>query len=80
MKIRIRLFANFEQKMPKEQDETGMAPIELPEGTIVQDILDRFEIPYDDAYIILLNGRHAQKDTPLEDNAELSIFPPIVGG
>ena len=80
MKIRLRLYADFEEKMPKDLDEDGAAALELPEGALIKDVLDRFEIPYEDAYVILLNGRHAVKETPLPDGVELCIFPAVVGG
>ena len=80
MKIRLRLYADFEEKMPEEMDENGATVLELPEGTLIRDVLDRFEIPYEDAYVILLNGRHAVKETALSAGVELCIFPAVVGG
>ena len=32
MKIRLKLFADFAEKMPSEQDAEGVAEITLPEG------------------------------------------------
>ncbi len=80
MKIRLRLYADFEEKMPKKVDEDGTTVLELPEDTLIRDVLDRFEIPYEDAYVILLNGRHAAKEIPLSEGVELCIFPAVVGG
>ncbi|MCY3824993.1 MAG: MoaD/ThiS family protein [Nitrospinae bacterium] len=80
MKIRIKLFADFAEKMPAEQDAEGAAEITLPEGTSIYDVLDRFEIPYEEAYIVLLDGRHAKKSVVIPEGAELCVFPPIVGG
>ncbi len=80
MKIRIKLFADFAEKMPPETDADGTAEIALPEGARVYDVLDRFEIPYEEAYIVLLDGRHAKKSVRLPEGCELCVFPPIVGG
>ena len=80
MKIRIKLFADFADKMPTEQDAEGVAEITLPEGASVYDVLDRFEIPYEEAYIVLLDGRHAKKSVVIPEGSELCVFPPIVGG
>lgn len=80
MKIRLRLYASFEEKMPEVTGEDGSTILELPEGTIIRDILDRFEIPYEEAYVILLNGRHAKKEDSLSEGVELCIFPAVVGG
>ena len=80
MKIQLRLFADFEEKMPSTLEEDGSASVEFEKGAEVKDILDRYKISYDDAYVILLNGRHAKKEALLIEGAELCIFPPIVGG
>lgn len=80
MKIRLRLYASFEEKMPEVTEEDGSTILELPEGTVIREILDRFEIPYKEAYVILLNGRHAKKENLLLEGSELCIFPAVVGG
>ncbi len=80
MKIRLKLFADFAEKMPPEQDPEGAAEITLPEDARVYDVLDRFEIPYEEAYIVLLDGRHAKKSAVIPEGSELCVFPPIVGG
>lgn len=80
MKVRVTLFASFEEKMPAEVDEEGAAAMEFPAHSTIGTVLDHFQIPHEDAFIILLNGKHAQPDTPLVENAELSLFPAIVGG
>ena len=80
MKIRLKLFADFADKMPAEQDAEGVAEITLPEGASVYDVLDRFKIPYEEAYIVLLDGRHAKKSVVIPEGSELCVFPPIVGG
>ena len=80
MRITLRLFADFADKMPLQVDEEGAAPLDLPEGARVADVLDRFEIPHPEAYVILLDGRHAKPAAALHEGAELAIFPAIVGG
>ena len=80
MRIRIKLFADFAEKMPPGKDPDGVAEITLPEGAKVYDVLDRFKIPYEEAYIVLLDGRHAKKSAVIPEGSELCVFPPIVGG
>ncbi|MDP7385058.1 MAG: MoaD/ThiS family protein [Nitrospinota bacterium] len=80
MKILLRLYANFEEKMPAEVDSEGNATLELEEGTCVAEVLDLLQIPHREAYAILLYGRHAKLDAVLFEGAELTIFPAIVGG
>ena len=80
MRIRVRLYADFAEKMTSEVDGEGAAHMEFSDGTRVADVLDHFRIPHEDAFIILLDGRHALPDSPLREGAELSVFPAIVGG
>ena len=80
MKIRLRLYASFEEKMPGAIDAEGAAAVDFPTGTRVGDVLDHFGIPYEEAFITLVDGRHARKDMLLAEGAELSVFPAIVGG
>jgi sulfur carrier protein ThiS len=80
MEITIGLFANFEEKMPKEQDTEGRSKIEIPDGSNVSYVLKIFNIPEEEAYIVLVNGRHAKKNAILTKNDEMFVFPAIVGG
>ncbi|MEE9275147.1 MAG: MoaD/ThiS family protein [bacterium] len=80
MKIRLRLYAGFAEKMPSEVDEEGAARLSLDEGARIRDVLDRFQIPHEEAFIVLVNGRHARKDATLSEGEELCVFPAIVGG
>lgn len=80
MRIRLLLYAGFAEKMPAGTDAEGMAPLDLPEGARIADVLDRFQIPHPEAYVILLDGRHATPGAALSEGAELAIFPAIVGG
>tara|TARA_Y100000590_G_C15223523_1_gene827182 strand:+ start:329 stop:571 length:243 start_codon:yes stop_codon:yes gene_type:complete len=80
MEIIIGLFANFENKMPKDQDTEGRAKIEIPKGSDVSFVLKIFDIPEEEAYIVLVNGRHAKKNVILSEGDEMFVFPAIVGG
>lgn len=66
--------------MPGETDAGGAAWMDFPAGTRVGDVLDHFGIPHEEAFITLVDGRHARKDMLLAEGTELSIFPAIVGG
>ena len=80
MEIIIGLFANFEDKMPKDQDSEGRSKIEIPKGSSVSYVLKDFNIPEEEAYIVLVNGRHAKKNVILLEGDEMFVFPAIVGG
>ena len=54
--------------------------IELEDGRNVSDLLGRLGIPPSKVAIILVDGRHAQQDQPLQDGETVSLFPAIAGG
>jgi len=80
MNIRLRLYANLEEKMPSSKTADGFVDLALPDDALIKDVLDMFDISYEEVYVILIDGRHASMETPLTASAELCIFPPIVGG
>ncbi len=74
MKVEIRLFASLRKYgLPQEE-------MELVEGTTVGNLLEKIGIPPSEVAITLVNGRHAQKELPLNDGETLALFPPIAGG
>lgn len=44
------------------------------------DIMKFLNIPPKGVAILLVNGFHAEADTPLKDNDMVSMFPPCAGG
>ena len=80
MNVRFRFYASLEEKMPSTKTADGFADLELPDDALIKDVLDMFDIPYEEVYVILIDGRHASMETHLSESVELCIFPPIVGG
>ena len=74
MEIEVRLFASL-RKYTNEKNK-----IELEEGASVGDFLERIGIPPSEVAIILVNGRHAEQNEPLQDGETVSLFPAIAGG
>lgn len=74
MEIEVRLFAGLRQ-FAQQNDK-----IELDDGKSVSDLLERLGIPPSKVAIILVNGRHAEQDQPLQDGETVSLFPAIAGG
>ena len=84
MRVEVRLFANLREKFPRAQ--RGRAPIDLPEGSTVWDLIDLLEIPAKQAQMVLVNGeRAARPDDPrgvpeLAEGDTICVFPPLAGG
>lgn len=72
--IEVRLFATFREGRDK------IYMLESNIFSVAGDILDHFRIPHDEVAILLINGRHSKKDSPVKDGDILAIFPPVGGG
>ena len=53
---------------------------EYPPGSDVMSIIQDLGISEKEAALVLVNGRHADLSTQLNDHDVLAIFPPIGGG
>lgn len=77
MKIYLKLFANLKKHHPTGNPDE---PVELPDGTTIDQFIARSKIPDPEAKIIFVNNRKAGRDQVLKDGDRLSIFPPLAGG
>lgn len=88
MRINFKLFAMLSDHLPAEADgnrRTGNELIvEMPEGTCVQGVIDRFRLPSGLVHLVLVNGVYispkARVGHLLHADDELAIWPPIAGG
>ncbi|AOY75215.1 MoaD/ThiS family protein [Clostridium formicaceticum] len=74
MQVNVRLFATFRENREKEM------MMDLAQGATPKDVIELLNIPEEEVAIILINGRHQELNTVLEDNDTLSLFPPVGGG
>ncbi len=74
MRITVRLFASFREGRFKT------AVRELPAGHTVGDQVAALELPMAELGVLLVNGRHAELDRPLEEGDVCSFFPKVGGG
>ncbi|RLB36905.1 MAG: MoaD/ThiS family protein [Deltaproteobacteria bacterium] len=77
MIIKIRAFAHLKSHL-KNLSPTG--DLDVPEGTTVQMILKKLQIPSDSSSIALVNGRPRSKQYKLRPGDTLVLFPPLEGG
>jgi len=80
--ITIRFFASF-------RDVTGAATIarEVHEGAMVEDVMRLVETEFpalqgklDRMALIAVNEAYASRQTPLQANDVVALFPPVSGG
>lgn len=74
MVVKVKLFATFREGRFREKD------MELPEGTILGDIVKPLDFGEKPAKILLVNGIRAMEDSELNDGDVVAIFPMIAGG
>jgi sulfur carrier protein ThiS len=78
MRVRVIPYAELRrQLLPKGQDTLWL---NLPEGTTVGDVIRQLDVKVVDRLIVGLDGVYAPADTPLHDNAELTLVTPMEGG
>lgn len=80
MRIRVKLFLSARRYATRWQDDRGRVEVDLPAGATLSDLLGALEIPHASELGVLVNGRNARPDLPLEDGDEVDIFPAMAGG
>jgi molybdopterin converting factor small subunit len=76
--ISVQLFATLKKYLPPGSEEK--ATLTLPAGSTVLDAIDALKIPRDHAGMLVAGDTYVEKETPLTDGLQLSIFPPLAGG
>ena len=79
MKVEVRLFANLAKLLPPGSQNKRTSMI-VKKGATVDEVLDKLNIPPRVTNIVMVNGRHRDKGTELNEGDVLSVFPPIAGG
>jgi len=74
--ITVKLFAQYREGRFKVEQRTY--PQNITAGEVVKDIgINEEELPIG---VLMVNGRHVQKDHILKENDTFSIFPKVGGG
>ena len=83
MKITFKLFASLSDYLPPER-QGNILPIEVPEGTSIMDIVNRFQLPVKLVHLVLVNGKYIKAEERdsylLKEDDVLAIWPPVAGG
>jgi len=81
MKIRVRLFAALREAVGHQEME-----VELEPGTTAGELLDSLVaehsklVRYKDVIQVVINQDFAERDTPITDDDEVALLPPVSGG
>jgi sulfur carrier protein ThiS len=83
LRITFKLFATLRDYLPPEREGDEVV-LEVPEGTPIQAIVDRYRLPRSMVHLVLVNGLYVPPGQRaahrLRDGDALAIWPPIAGG
>ena len=83
MQITFKLYATLTEYLPADTKGHAVAQ-EITITTSVQEMIERFQIPDEMAFLVMLNGIYIQPEerasTCLKDNDTLAIWPKVAGG
>ena len=79
IQVRVKLFATLGRYA---LNGVAGAPFEMDfsEGAILDDLVDRLNLPRDEVKVFFVNGRARPKDWILKPGDEVGIFPLVAGG
>ncbi|MCP5264997.1 MAG: MoaD/ThiS family protein [Burkholderiaceae bacterium] len=88
MRITFKLYAMLEDYLPREHGEHrrvgNVLPLDVPEGTTVQSVIDQFGLPVRLVHLVLVDGRYVEPgdraSRALTEGEVLAIWPPVAGG
>jgi molybdopterin synthase catalytic subunit len=76
MQVRVRLFAGLRERAGASELE-----LELPEGAVVGDALDRMAALTNGVPVVMaVNHEYADREAPLRGGDEVALIPPVSGG
>jgi molybdopterin converting factor small subunit len=79
MRVTVKLFATLVRF--KDGSRAGKPfDVELPEGSVAQDLIDYLKIPAEETHIVFINSIIEGNDAYLKDGDIVGMFPPVGGG
>jgi|APIni6443716594_1056825.scaffolds.fasta_scaffold625596_1 molybdopterin converting factor small subunit len=79
MQVHVKLIATYQKLLPPGTNG-NVVSFDVLQGTTVEQVMTRFEVPLDDTSVILLNGLTVPHDTMLTEGDTVAAFSAIAGG
>ena len=83
MQITLKLYASLGPFLPPGADG-NIAVVDVPDGTSVLALLDRFKVPREHCHLVLVNGvfqaPSARATKQLQAGDHVAAWPPVAGG
>lgn len=84
MNVEFKLFASLTDYLPQQGRDGNVLRLEVPEGTTILQMIDRFALPQALVHLVLVNGVYIEPalraERRLKEGDALAIWPPIAGG
>jgi sulfur carrier protein ThiS len=88
VRITFKAFATLGEYLPREHGghhrSGNELPLDVPEGTTLQAVIDRFPLPRALVHLVLVNGEYVRPEErdrrALHEGDAVAIWPPIAGG
>jgi molybdopterin converting factor small subunit len=79
MHVTVKLFATLVRF--KDGSRAGRPfEMELPEGSMVQDLINLLNIPVEETHVVFINNIIEERGSKLKDGDVVGMFPPVGGG
>ncbi|MBI5190129.1 MAG: MoaD/ThiS family protein [Nitrospirae bacterium] len=75
--VELRMLGESRRLLPEKYRESGTAILEAQEGATLLDILEMAGIAADWPLMALVNGRHSEPGSALQDGDVIAVFPPV---
>jgi molybdopterin converting factor small subunit len=83
VKITLKLYANLSRYLPPGAQDNAI-DLDVPEGTTVGQLLEKYSIPRAEAHLVLVNGVYrnstTEADSPVAAGDAVAMWPPVAGG
>jgi sulfur carrier protein ThiS len=84
MRVTFKLFAMLQDYLPHEARHDNALALDLPDGTTIHEVIERFSLPQRSCHLVLIDGNFVppgeRAARALKDGETLAIWPPIAGG
>ena len=79
MPVQIKISATLRDFISDYDPVQGLS-LPLESGDTPGTMIEKLGVPLAKVKVIMVNGKHAQLETPLREGDRLGIFPPVGGG
>ena len=83
MQVILKLYASLGAFLPARAERNELA-VDVAEGTSINDLLDRHNVPRESCHLVLLNGVFqapaVRASVKLKAGDAVAVWPPVAGG